>query len=226
MASKDVAQAELVQGSPEWHAARLGKATASCFGKIMTKARSGGGVSATAATYMAELIGERLTGRPAEEIKSKYLDWGHEHEPTARQLYHWHLPGEHTLRQVGFVDHPSVPMAGGSPDCLVDDDGVVEIKCPYNASKHLQTIEEDAVTDKDYAWQCQGNLWVTGRKWLDYVSFHPSMPEEIQLHVIRVERDDDMIEELEEKVPRFLDQLELKMARISTRARKFWGADN
>jgi hypothetical protein len=219
MTSHDVAQAELVQGSPEWHAARLGKVTSSRFGSVMTKARSGGGISQTAMTYMTELIAERITNRPSEELKNKYVDWGHEHEPTARQLYQWFLPGERTLRQVGFVNHPSIANCGGSPDCLVDDDGVVEIKCPYNAWKHLQVIEEDQIVDKDHVWQCQGNLWVTGRKWLDFVSFCPLMPENMQLHVIRVHRDEDMIEELEEKVPRFLDQLELKMARIMSQAR-------
>ncbi|MEM6363311.1 MAG: lambda exonuclease family protein [Planctomycetota bacterium] len=207
-------EAELRQGTPEWYLARMGKVTSSCFGKLMTKARSGGGMSQTALTYMNQLIAERMTGRPAEEIGSKYIDWGNEHEPTARQLYQWSMKGDHTLRQVGFVNHPTIDMVGGSPDCLIDDDGVMEIKCPYTAANHLKVIEGNVITDKDYKWQCQGNLWVTGRQWLDYVSFHPLFPEPMQLFVIRVPRDEDMIDELDEKVPRFLEQMAIRIKKI------------
>lgn len=206
--------AELVQGSPEWHKARLGMVTSSRLGEIMTKAKSGDGLSQTALSYMAELIGEKLSGVPSEELNNKYVNWGHEREPTARQLYQWHHGGDPTLKQVGFVKHPTIEGVGGSPDCLVDDDGVLEIKCPYTVVKHVNTIEENAIVDKNYQWQCQGNLWVTGRKWLDFISFHPMMPPELQLHVVRVERNDDMIEDLEHAVTRFLDQMNIRIAKI------------
>lgn len=206
------------QGTPEWFAARCGKVTSSCFGKVMTKGRS---KSATwgqmALSYMFEVLGERLTGNPADEIKSKYLDWGHEHEPTARSLYGW-IHGE-TIKLVGFVEHPEIEGVGGSPDGLIGDDGVAEIKCPYTPRKHLETIYQNEIVDKDYLWQCQGNMWVTGRKWLDFISFHPNVPDELQLHVIRIERDEDMIEELEERVVRFVEQIAVRESKIKEACR-------
>jgi hypothetical protein len=142
------------------------------------------------------------------------VEWGREHEPTARQLYQWHHGGDPTLKQVGFVNHPTIEGVGGSPDCLVDDDGLLEIKCPYTVANHVKTIEENEIVDRHYQWQCQGNLWVTGRQWLDFISFHPLMPPELQLHVIRIERDEDMIDELEHSVPRFLDQMRIRLSKI------------
>ena len=144
--------AALTQGSNEWFAARCGKITASCFGKLAGKARSGGGWSQTAVSYMTEVLAERVTGRPQDEIKSKYLDHGNEHEPVARQLYQWNLVTDHKLQQVGFLEHPDHPNCGGSPDCLVDDDGELEIKCPYHVHNHIAHIENDGTSNRDYVW--------------------------------------------------------------------------
>lgn len=212
-------QAELTQGTKEWYQARVGKVTSSCFGKLAGKGRSGGGWTQTAMTYMNQLIAERITGRPAEEIQSKYIDHGNDHEPTARQLYQWNAQGEYQLKQVGFVNHPSIDMCGGSPDCLIAEDGVLEIKCPYNVHRHLENIESDGPSDRDHIWQSQGNIWVTGREWCDFVSFHPYVPQELRLHVARVYRDEDVIEELEERIPRFLEQLEIRLNKITSSIR-------
>ena len=215
MEERVVSPAELVQGSPEWHAARLGKVTASCFGKVMTPSRSKGeGLSQTSLGYMTKLIGERLSGVPADELNNKYVAWGHEHEPIAREMYEWDLEGNHAIHRVGFCVHPKYEDVGYSPDAFVDDDGLVEIKCPYNVENHLAVLEGDLIADKDYQWQCQGGLWVTGRKWLDYVSFHPLMPEKLRMHVIRIERNEDMIEDLEAAVTRFLDQMHIRLSKI------------
>ena len=213
-----VDNAALEQGSPAWLQARLGKATSSCFGKIMTKARSGGGMSQTALTYMTQLIGERLSGRPSDELSTKEVRWGNEHEPPARGLYSWAC-GEHghKTQLVGFVDHPTLPNVGGSPDFLVDDNGLGEIKCPYKGTNHIKFIEMGTLTEKvnkDYYWQCQGNLWVAQREWIDFVSYHPLFPEELQLHTCRIYRDDDDIEDLEEAVTRFVEQMEIKLDKI------------
>lgn len=212
-------QAELTQGTPEWHKARVGKVTASSVGKLAGKARSGGGWTQTAMTYMDQLIGERLTGRPQDDIKSKYIDHGNEHEPTARQLYQWHAKSRAKLRQVGFINHPTIPWCGGSPDCLIGDDGGLEIKCPYNVSRHLANIEHDGPSDRDYIWQCQMNIWVAELDWIDFESFHPYVPEEVQFHVARVYRDEDVIEELVDRVPRFLEQLEIRLKKIKSSIR-------
>lgn len=207
------------QNTPEWREARVGKVTSSCLGKVMTKARSGGGMGQTAQTYMMELIGERLTGLPADEIHSKYIEWGHRHEPDARSLYAAY--SSETVSRVGFVEHPTIRGFGGSPDSLVGEKGVNEIKCPFTQRNHLEVIRANEIVDKDYQWQCQGNMAVTGREWLDYVSFHPMFPEELRFHVIRVERDDDMIEELEETVIRFLEQMEKRIEVIYNNATKW-----
>lgn len=205
--------AEMRQGTQEWRAARCGKVTSSCFGKVMTRGRGKDAAwGQTAITYMLDLIGERLTGNPSEEISSKYLEWGHTHEPTARALYTWRVGLPVTL--TGFVAHPDFDDVGGSPDGLVGDDGCVEIKCPYTVRNHLETIYQNEIVDKDYQWQVQGNLWVTGRSWMDFVSFHPNLPEELQLHVIRVERDEDMIEELDDRVRRFLEMMSVREQKI------------
>lgn len=211
--------AELIQGTPEWYALRCGKITASCFGKLAGKGKSGGGWTQTATTYMTEVMAERITGIPQDEISSKYLDHGNQHEPTARQLYQWHLSIRQELKQVGFISHPEHPFCGGSPDCLIGDDGVLEIKCPYNIHRHLANIEGDGTGDRDYIWQMQGNMWLTDRKWCDFVSFHPSVPESLRFHVVRYERDEDIIEEISEKVPRALEHIAVRMSNIEGRVR-------
>lgn len=211
--------AELVQGTKEWYAARCGKITASCFGKLAGSGRSGGGFTQTAITYMTQVMAERITGLPQDEIQSKYLDHGNKHEPTARQLYQWHLSASRVLRQVGFVDHPTIPFCGGSPDCLIEDDGVLEIKCPYTVHTHLAHIENDGTSDRDYLWQMQGNLWITGRKWCDFVSFHPYVPEPLRFHVVRYTRDEDVIDEIQERVTRALEQVAIRVKKIEQRVR-------
>lgn len=223
--SSSALPAELVQGTKEWYAARCGKITASCFGKLAGSGRSGGGFTQTAITYMTQVLAERITGVPQDEIQSKYLDHGNKHEPTARQLYQWHLSASQVLNQVGFVDHPKLPFCGGSPDCLIGDDGVLEIKCPYTVHTHLAHIENDGTSDRDYLWQMQGNLWITGRKWCDFVSFHPYVPEPLRFHVVRYERDEDVIEEIEERVTRALEQVAIRAKKIEQRVRLSVGAE-
>lgn len=222
---KEAIRAELIQGSPEWYASRCGKITASCFGKLAGSGRSGG-FSQTAITYMGQVLAERLTGVPQDEIQSKYLDHGNKHEPTARQLYQWYMTERAELQQVGFVDHPEVPFCGGSPDCLVGDDGLLEIKCPYFVHNHLANIELDGTDNRDYIWQMQGLLWITGRKWCDFVSFHPYVPEPLRFHVVRYERDEDVIEEIAERIPRACEQVAIRLKNIEQRVRLFAGGSD
>lgn len=219
-APSEAIRAELIQGSPEWYAARCGKITASCFGKLGGSGRSGGGWTQTAITYMTQVMGERITGVPQDEIQSKYLDHGNRHEPTARQLYQWYTKSRVELKQVGFLDHPELQFCGGSPDALIDDDGVLEIKCPYTIHGHIANIESDGTSDRDYTWQMQGNLWITGRKWCDFVSFHPYVPSSLQFHVVRYMRDEDVIEEIAARVPRALEQIAIRVKNIEERVRQ------
>jgi hypothetical protein len=132
------------------------------------------------------------------------------------------------LREVMFIDHPLLPWVGCSPDALVGFDGILEIKCPYNTTNHLQTILNGRVPD-EYEAQVHGNMWVTGRKWCDYVSFDPRVKDVgLSFFVLRVERDDNYIEDIAEAVQRFLSQLDIRMnklTKIGEEMRQAWGLE-
>lgn len=194
--------ADIIQGSAEWHAARLGKATASRISDIIAKTKSGWGASRK--NYLAELVAERLTGVPAEGFQNAAMKWGTDTEPQARAAYEFFT--DNAVVEVGFVDHPSIPMSGASPDGLVGDTGLVEIKCPTTAT-HIDTLLNKAIPDK-YMVQMQWQMACTGRAWCDWVSFDPRMPEDLRLFVRRIEADTDRIRELEMAVTTFLTELD------------------
>lgn len=199
------------QGSPEWFAERLGKVTASRVADVIAKTKSG--PAASRANYMAQLVCERLTGEAAESFTSKEMQWGTDQEPNARSAYEFRTDA--TVELVGFVPHPKIGDSGASPDGLVAADGLVEIKCP-NTATHIETLLGRAVPGK-YITQIQWQLACTGRKWCDYVSFDPRMPESMSLFVARVERDPKMIADLEGEVFKFLDELAFKVAELELR---------
>lgn len=190
------------QGSAEWHALRVGKVTASRVADIMRKGRSGA-VSATRQRYLGELVAERLTGCRTEGFKSADMEWGNETEAQARGAYAVYSGG--TLTLVPFVDHPRIAMSGASPDHLVDDDGLVEIKCPATHT-HIATLLGGTIKP-DYLTQMQWQMACTNRVWCDFVSFDPRMPEDVRLFVQRVERDGKRIRELEAAVDVFLGEV-------------------
>ena len=196
------------QLSPEWFAARLGKATASKIADIVAKTKSG--VSASRARYAGDLIAERLSGSPAEGFSNAAMAWGNEKEPDARAAYcFFHDAG---VTEVGFVDHPTIPMSGASPDGFVGDDGLVEIKCPLSAT-HIDTLLGKSVPAK-YRTQILWQLACTGRQWCDFVSYDPRLPETMSLFVQRVHRDDAAIAELEREVAAFLAEIDAKVAAL------------
>ena len=199
---------DIVQGSPEWHAIRLGRATASRIADIVAKTRSG--ASASRANYMAQLISERLTGQPQDSYTNAAMQWGIDTEPQARAAYSFMTDID--VSEIGFVEHPVIAMSGASPDGLAGTDGLVEIKCP-NTATHLDTLLGASVPAK-YGTQIQWQLACTGRAWCDFVSFDPRMPEHMQLFVKRVERDDDRIKELESEVSAFLAEVDSKIAAL------------
>ena len=201
----------IVQGSPEWFAARLGKVTASKVSDVVAKTKSGWGASR--ANYMAALIAERLTQTPADSFSNAAMQWGTEQEPLARVAYEFFTGRD--VEQVGFVDHPTIPMTGASPDGLVGTDGLVEIKCP-NTATHIDTLLDGKVPGK-YVIQMQWQMACTGRQWCDFVSFDPRMPEEMRLWIQRVDRDGPHIELLEEDVTRFLAELNVKVGDLKTK---------
>lgn len=193
-------QARLIaaeQRTPEWYKARLGIATASRFGDIMARTRSGYG--AQRKNYMAELVIEILTGNPTERFTSSAMEWGTENEPVARLAYS--LQTGNNVEETGFWLDDGMG-AGASPDGLIGEDGLLEIKCP-NTATHLETLAKRELPYQ-YKAQVQGQMWITGRKWCDFVSYEPRLPENAQMIIIRVERDDRYIAELEKEVSDFM----------------------
>ena len=189
-----------LQGSPEWFTARCGLCTASRFADVLAAIRSG--EAATRRNYRAELVCERLTGVPAEHFQSAEMRFGTEMEPYARIAYE--SATGNVVHQCGFLKHPQL-LAGASPDGLVGMDGGLEIKVP-NTATHLDALLKGM--DRGHLAQIQGGMWITGRKWWDFVSYDPRMPERFQLYVQRVERDETYIENLEREVRRFLLEVE------------------
>lgn len=190
------------QGTEDWHTARLGKVTASRLSAVLAKGKSGG-TSATRRNYMAELIAERLTGDHSEGFSSASIQWGKDNEPLAREQYE--LLKNATVVQTGFQPHPTLKDTGASPDGLIGDDGMVEIKCP-NTATHIDRIAGASIK-REYRLQMQWQMECTGRKWCDFVSFDPRMPMHLQLHVERVERDEGAIQEIKEAVAQFLGDM-------------------
>lgn len=200
---------EIVQGTDEWKQLRLGKVTASRIADLMAKTKSG--PSASRATYMAQLICERLTGAPAETYVNDAMRHGTETEPEARCAYEFYR--NETVEQVAFVAHPKIDQAGCSPDGLVGSDGMVEIKCPQTPA-HLDTLLGKSVPGK-YALQIQFQMACTGRKWCDFVSYDPRLPEHLRMFVCRVERDEAKIKEIEKEIAGFLLEVAVKLAQLN-----------
>jgi putative phage-type endonuclease len=189
------------QGTPEWHQLRLGKVTASRVSDVMAKIKTG--ESASRKNYRAELVVQRLTGLPSESFTNAAMEWGTATEPMARIAYE--IAKEVLVEQVGFIEHPTIAMFGCSPDGLVHD-GMIEIKCP-NSATHIEYLTDNKAPAK-YINQMQCQMAVTGKKWCDFVSFDPRLPEDLQLFVVRVERDQKYIDSMEVEVVEFLTEVE------------------
>lgn len=196
------------QRTEEWFKARLGKVTASRVADVLAKTKTG--VSASRANYLTELVVERLTGQQAELYMNDAMQWGTDTEPQARMAYEAHKSV--LVDEVGFIDHSSIQMFGCSPDGLVGDDGLIEIKCP-NSKTAIETILSGKAPSK-YIPQMQTQMAVTGRAWCDFVSFDPRLPEDLQLFVVRVNRDDEYIANLEKEVSAFLQEVDETVTKL------------
>lgn len=201
----------IAQGTPEWFAERRGKVTASRVADVVARTKSG--YSASRANYAAQLIAERLTGEVAESYSNAAMQWGNDTEPHARAAYEFMQDADVEL--VGLVPHPTITASGASPDGLVGQHGLVEIKCP-NTSTHIDTLLGAKVPTK-YITQIQWQLACTGRMWCDFASFDPRMPESMRLYVERVYRDDARIAELEREVETFLAEIDAKVLELRKR---------
>lgn len=198
------------QGSQEWYEARCGSLGASQVAQALARTKSGWGASR--ANVMAQLIVERLTGLPSEGYTSSAMQWGIDTEPQARAAYEFLRDAE--VVEVGLLRHPVIEGTHASPDGLVADEGLIEIKCP-NSATHIDTLLSDKVPG-NYWTQMQWQMACTGRKWCDFVSFDPRLPADLQLWVRRVERDDDAIESMERDVSDFLSELEMKLSSLQS----------
>ena len=197
---------DIVQGSDAWKAIRLGKVTASRVADATDLLKSGK-PGAKRETYLGELIAERLTGVAVEKYQNEMMRWGSAQEPEARALYEFMRSVD--VEQVAFVPHPTIPMAGCSPDGLVGDDGLVEIKCP-STSTHVDTLLAQAIPD-EYRKQMLWQMACTGRRYVDFVSYDPRLPPHLTMFVCRLERDDAAIAELEAGVRAFLAEIDMKV---------------
>lgn len=197
---------EIVQGSPEWHALRLGKVTASRVADVIARTKSGWGASR--ANYAAQLIAERLTGEAVESYSNAAMQRGSELESEARTAYEFRAGVE--VVQIGFAAHPSIAMSGASPDGLVGGDGLVELKCP-NTATHIDTLLGQEIPGK-YQTQMLWQMACADRAWCDFVSYDPRLPEEMRLFVARLDRDEKRIAELEKEVKVFLADVAGKVA--------------
>ena len=195
------------QRTAEWHAARLGKVTASKVADVVARTKTG--YAASRANYMAQLVCERLTGKPTEGFSNAAMEWGVEQEAAARDAYSARV-GE-LVTEVGFVDHPAIKMAGASPDGIVGLN-IVEIKCPSTAT-HIEYLFDRDPPQK-YFYQMQWQMACTGADWCDWVSYDPRMPENLQLLIVRIPRDPDCIMLLEKEVSEFLAELDVKVAKL------------
>jgi len=183
---------DVQQGSEEWKTLRLGKITASRVSQVMGKSRQ---------NFLAIIAAERIS-KQAESFTNAAMQWGIDTEPFAREAYE--ARNGVKVVQVGFCLHPTIKDAGASPDGLVGDDGLIEIKCP-NTSTHVGTLIDQKAPTK-YIPQMQFQMACTGRQWCDFVSFDPRI--EQSFFQIRVERDNEYIEKMEKEVSEFLEEVD------------------
>ncbi len=202
------------QRTDEWLTERCGKVTASAIYKVMARTKTGYG--ADRANYAAQLVAERLTGRPAENYTNAAMQWGIDTEAQARAMYAFQR-GESVI-ETGFHTHPKIELCGASPDGLVGDKGLVEIKCP-NTATHIASLTGAGI-DRKYILQMQWQMACTDRQWCDFASFDPRLPEEMQIHIVRVPRDDELLREIETEVTIFQREVADTVATLEAKYRK------
>jgi hypothetical protein len=199
---------DLEQGSPEWFAARCGIVTASEFGTVLAKGEDGG-ASKTRKTYLYKLAGEIITGQPAESYRNGHMERGQQLEPEARATYEFETDA--VCERVGFIRNGRV---GASPDSFVGANGLVEIKTTLPGLL-IEAMLSDKFPAKHKA-QCQGQLWISEREWIDIAVYWPGMP----LFIKRATRDEAYIRNLADAVERFNAELDAIVERVRAYGRR------
>lgn len=201
---------DCIQGSDAWLAARLGSLGASCLHEIVALTKSG--FSASRANRMATMVVERLTGSSQDAYQTPAMLYGTETEPEARAAYAFLQNVD--VAQVGLVRHPSIDRSHASPDGLVGNNGLLEIKCPQPAA-HLALLLGKPIPDK-YIVQMLWQMTCCGRDWCDFASYCPAFPHDMRLFVHRVGRDAERIAELESAVRVFLGEIDETVAKLTS----------
>ena len=202
------------QGSPEWFAARLGCVTASRVADVIAMTKNG--PSERRNTYLYQLVAERLTGLPTETFVSDDMQRGIDMEAEARTLYE--LRADAFVFEMPFVPHPKIPKCGASPDGKVNADLLIEIKCPRQ-QRHVETMLTRKVPSV-YKPQMDLQMACTGAQAVDYVSYCQAMPPELQIVVIRHERNEEVLNDMEQKVEAFLREVNDAVVRALESARE------
>jgi hypothetical protein len=169
-----------------------------------------GGEGAYRRNYRIELVAERLSGQSDDHYVSKDMEFGTDQEPFARAAYE--IERGVMVDQVGFVQHPEFDFAGSSPDGLVGSDGAIEIKVP-RISTHIRWVL-DGVVPAEHEPQCVFNMRCCDRKWIDFISYQPFMPDGLKLFVVRLLRDEERISHIDKEVARFNEEVEATVAEL------------
>lgn len=194
---------DITQGSDQWKQLRCGMITASKIAEVMSRGKNGT-ESTGYANYRAQIVAERLTGCVSEGYTNGYMQRGNEDESAARDCYSFATGNQ--VDQIAFIKHPTIECAGCSPDGLVSDDGLVEIKRKIPAL-HIAYLLKNEVP-AEYKKQMTFQLACTGRKWVDFCSYCPELPENMQLFIVRFHRDDAAIADMEAAVIAFNQSVE------------------
>lgn len=205
---------QVEQGSQEWLQLRLGKITASRISDVLAKGK-GNSESITRTKYRNELIRERLTNKKLDGYSNPSMERGTLLEPLARAFYE--VKHNLMVKQVAFVPHPVINNAGASPDGLINDDGLLEIKCPDPANHIAYILDGGNSLSTKYNNQVQFQLCCTGRSWCDLASYDPDIDEDLQMFIVRIHRDDEYIKMIESEVVKFDNEITETILKLKER---------
>lgn len=203
-----MSDADLIQRSDDWLKARCGSLGASSVHEALARTKSG--PAASRANLRARLIVERLTGKAIETYQNAAMLTGIEREPEARAAYAFDRDVD--VSEVGLIRHPSIAWTHASPDGLVSNEGLLEIKAPQPAA-HLDLLLGAPIPEK-YVLQCMWQMACSGRAWADFASYNPDFPERMRLYVKRIDRDDKAITVMEREVALFLAEVDSALAQL------------
>lgn len=200
---------EIEQGTTEWHRMRAGVITASKVHDIIKKGRAKGSYSAARQVYMNELIAQVCTGLLPDELTAKQVIWGKDNEPKALALYD---PFEEkSIHQIAFIYGMDM-RCGVSPDALVNDNGGLEIKCPWTTSQYIDQLL-GGVPKPEYLTQMQYSMWLTKREYWDFANYDPRMKKN-NIKIVTHEPDLKLFEIFDNEIPKFIEDMDKKLESI------------